>query len=106
MRANPCRYCALADIYKNHHVRGWGEACLKCEYIKKHEAFLEENRRFIRGERIDSLEELLAQERVFIGFAKTSKHIEVIKSWQLRIVLKTIETGNLYKAIDREREEE
>lgn len=106
MKQNPCRYCALANEHKGRHLpRFWDEKCAKCEYNKKHKEYLKSQRKFEIGEPIKDLCELMKQNYVFIGFSDIPKHIEVIKSWQFRIVMKTLEAGHFYKAIRKNMEE-
>ncbi len=105
MKANPCRYCSSACKYKNRHYRGYSEECLKCSYIREHEKYLKSKRMFERGEKINSFDELMQQQYVFDGYADRAKHIEAIKSWQLRIVLDCLEKGSFYKANKKKSEE-
>lgn len=106
MRANPCRYCSSAYEYKGRHGPSWGcEECQKCLYIKEHEKYLRTKRMFERGERITNFDELMKQQYVFVGYADKPNHIEVVKSWQLRIVMNCLEKGSFYMAIRKESEE-
>lgn len=105
MKANPCRYCSSAYEYKKRKKPSFSEECIRCPYIKKHEEYLKSKRMFERGEKISSFDELMKQQYVFVGYADRAKHIEVIKSWQLRIVLDCLERGSFYKANKKESEE-
>lgn len=105
MKVNPCRYCSSALEYKNRHFRGFSEACYKCSFIKEHEKYLKSKRMFERGEKINSFDELMKQQYVFVGYVDRAKHIEAIKSWQLRIVLDCLEKGSFYKANKKKSEE-
>ena len=103
MKQNPCRYCALStEVFGKHYPRTCIK-CMGCENLKKHVAYLDEHRKFVEGEPITDLNELLQQEWV-MWYHKT-KHIEVIKSMQIRIVLRWLEMGAFRKAIRKESEE-
>lgn len=104
MKQNPCRYCALAYEYKGKHKPRYAEPCRQCENIKKHKEYLESQRKFEIGEPIKSLQELMEQTYIYCGRTDVPKHIEVIKSWQFRIVMKTLEAGHFYKAIRKNTE--
>lgn len=107
MKQNPCRYCYAAYEKKGRHTHGWSKECHECEYRRKHEKYLESQRKFIVGEKICDMDELLKQEYVFWGIGiKTPKHIEVIKSLQLRTVLNSLANGCFYKAIRKEKNDE
>ena len=103
MRQNPCRYCALAYEDKHGHTPRWTEKCLECENWKKHEMYLLSKRKFISGETITSVSELLDQEWVMWG--GHTKHIETFKSMQLRTVLMYLNNGSIRKAIKWESED-
>lgn len=102
MKQNPCRYCALSYEYKWKHYPGSKE-CGHCENIKKHEEYLKNQRKFEIGKPIKTLDELLEQEWVMWGNRTT--HIEVIKSLQLRFVLRLLENNSIRKAIRKNMEE-
>ena len=57
-----------------------------------------QKRKFIEGEQITSIDELLRQEWVIYCHTAT-KHIEVIKHFQLSTVLAMLEHGQLQKAV-------
>lgn len=98
MKQNPCRYCSSSYEYKGRHIAGW--ICRgNCEHYKKHQQYLESQRKFKIGERITSMDELMEQERVYIGMSRVSKSIEIIKSWQYRSIVSVLERGGFYKAI-------
>ena len=104
MKQNPCRYCALSGINRNgKHYPGYVFECGHCENIKKHKEYLEKHRKFDVGEPITSLESLLEQEWVMWGNRTT--HIEAVKSLQLRIILRGLESNSFRKAIRKESEE-
>ena len=88
MRQNPCRYCALAFVYKGKHIRSNAAECLKCENIKRHNEYLQSKRKFEEGEPIASI-----------------KHIEMFKSMTLRSVLNFINMGAIRKAVRKEKED-
>lgn len=100
MKQNPCRYCALAREHKgNHFPRRWNEKCVKCEYNKKHREYLKSQRKFVPGEQIQDLQELMDQQYVFVTFSDIPKHIEVVKSWQFRFVVENLQAGRFHRAI-------
>ena len=96
LKQNPCRYCANHFEYKGKHTSGW-ECQSDCKYIKEHKEYLLSKRKFTEGEQIHTLDELLKQE--WVMWYHSTKHIEVIKSNQLRTVLSWLEHGALHKAI-------
>ena len=102
MKQNPCRYCALAFVHNGRHSPSWNDKCAKCENIKAHKEYLESQRKFIEGEPITTLDELLEQE--WVMWYHNSRHIEAIKSTSIRIVLEWIEIGAFHKAIRKESE--
>ena len=62
--------------------------------------YLHTQRKFTEGVPITTLEELLKQE--WVMWHHSTKHIEVFKSMQLRIVLKFLERGAFKEAIRKE----
>ena len=64
---------------------------------------MDEHRKYVEGEPITDWTELLQQE--WVMWYHQTKHIEVIKSMQIRIVLRCLETGAFRKAIRKESEE-
>ena len=103
MKQNPCRYCALSTKTRYGHKPSRHNECVDCINLKKHVAYLYEHRKFVEGEPITDLTELLQQE--WVMWYRQTKHIEVIKSMQLRLVLRWIETGAFKKAIRREEQQ-
>ena len=97
MKQNPCRYCALSYEYKGKHSPSYEKQCKECENSKKHREYLQSQRKFVEGEPITSLDELLKQE--WVMWYHNTKHIEVIKHTQLATVLKWLENGAFRKAI-------
>lgn len=79
------------------------ERCSKCELIKEHKRYLKSKRKFDEGESITTLDELLEQE--WVMWFHSTRHIEVIKSNQLRTVLKWLEIGAIRKAIRKTEKE-
>lgn len=62
MKQNPCRYCALAREYKGRHFSSFfDEKCAICEYNKRHNEYLKNQRKFEAGEPIKTIDELLEQ---------------------------------------------
>ena len=102
MKQNPCRYCDLSD-YVGRYVPNNDIKCAGCKNLKKHKEYLKAHRKFIEGEPITDLTELLQQE--WVMWYHRTKHIEVFKSMQIRIVLRWLEIGAFRKAIRKESEE-
>ena len=67
------------------------------ELLEKHQEELEKRRKFIKGEKITSLEELLNETWVICGIR--TMHIKAVMNWQMWMVLRAIEEGCFYKAI-------
>ena len=103
MKQNPCRYCALSTEVFGKHYPGTCIKCMGCENLKKHKEYLKAHRKFIEGEPITDLPELLQQE--WVMWYHQTKHIEVIKHTQLSTVLRWLEIGAFRKAIRKESEE-
>lgn len=103
MKQNPCRYCALSTEVFGKHYPGTCIKCMGCENLKKHKEYLKAHRKFVDGEPITDLNELLQQE--WVMWYHRPKHIEVIKHAQLSTVLKWLEIGAFRKAIRKESEE-
>ncbi len=97
MKTNPCRYCASSYEYRGRHVPGLCEKCCSCQYILKHKEYLKSQRKFVEGEPIADLNELLQQ--TWVMFGGRPSHIEVIKHMQLNTILKLIHGSSLKKAI-------
>ena len=103
MKQNPCRYCALSDEFEGRYVPSNDIKCVGCKNLKEHKEYLKVHRKFIEGEPITDLSELLEQE--WVMWYHQTKHIEVFKSTQLRRVLRWLEIGAFRKAIRKESEE-
>lgn len=100
MKKNPCRYCALSTEISGKHYSSHLEQCRDCENLKKHKEYLKAHRKFVEGEPITNLSELLKQE--WVMWYHQTKHIEVFKSMQIRIVLRWLEMGAFRKAEKKE----
>lgn len=103
MKVNPCRYCALSICLNGKHYPRFNDKCGECENLKKHKEYLLGQRKFVEGEQITSLDELLHQE--WVMWYHNTKHIEVFKHMQLCSVLTFLERGAFRKAIRKESEE-
>lgn len=103
MKQNPCRYCTLAFVHNGRHSPSWCDKCAECENITKHREYMKSQRKFVEGDPIPTLDELLEQE--WVMWYHNLKHIEAIKSVPIRTVLEWIEVGAFRKAIRKEREE-
>ena len=103
MKQNPCRYCALSTEISGKYYSSHLEQCRDCENLKKHKEYLKSQRKFVEGDPITDLSELLEQE--WVMWFHNTKHIEVFKSMQIRIVLRWLEMGAFRKAIRKESEE-
>ena len=73
---------------------------MDCENHIKHTEYLKSQRKFVEGELITDMSELLEQE--WVMWYHRTKHIEVIKHTQLITVLKWLEIGAFRKAIRKE----
>lgn len=103
MKANPCRYCALSSkLNGKHYPKYNAKECVECENIKKHKQYLLSQRKFVEGEPITTIDELLQQE--WVMWYHSTRHIEVFKNMQLNLVLKFLERGAFRKAIRKESE--
>ena len=98
MRVNPCRYCFLSTSdEKGKHRPSLRDECVRCELLVQHTKYLIEQRKFLKGSTITTLEELLNQEWVY-RWDKV-QHIEAIKCMQLRGIIDLIKGGHLCRAI-------
>lgn len=100
MKQNPCRYCALAVVHNGRHYPKWSDECMDCKNLTEHKKYLKAHRKFVEGEPITDLNELLQQE--WVMWYHRLKHIEVIKHTQLSTVLGWLEIGAFSKAIRKE----
>ena len=103
MKQNPCRHCVLSTEISGKFYSSHLEKCRDCENFKKHKEYLKAHRKFVEGEPITNLTELLQQE--WVMWYHQTKHIEVFKSMQIRIVLRWLEIGAFRKAIRREEQQ-
>ena len=103
MKQNPCRYCALAVVHNGRHYPKWSAECMDCKNLTEHKKYLKSHRKFIDGELITDLPELLEQE--WVMWYHRPKHIEVIKHTQLNTVLGWLEIGAFRKEIRKESDE-
>lgn len=102
MKSNPCRRCEKAFVWKNRHMPSFSkEDCKKCEKIKSHKKYLESKRKYIAGDLITSIDELLEQKE-WVMWGDGIKHISVIKNLQLNTVIRFIGLGYFRKAIKKE----
>lgn len=105
MKQNPCRYCNFGYKYKNRYGPSYDPECADCQNLKQHREYLKSQRKYEIGEPITRMDVLLEQEYVYCGCADIPKHIEAVKSLQLRIVLDILRKGHFYKAVKKESEE-
>lgn len=103
MKQNPCRYCALATMRNGKHYSSFRDECIYCDNNKKHREYLKSKRKFVPGEPITTLSELLEQE--WVMWYHNTKHIEMFKSMPIRTVLRFLEIGAFRKAVRKERED-
>lgn len=105
MKQNPCRYCHFGYKYKNRYGPSYEPECGDCQKLKQHREYLKSQRKYEIGEPISQIDVLLEQEYVYCGRADIPRHIESVKSWQLRSVLEILREGHFYKAVKKEIEE-
>ena len=96
---NPCRYCCESSKYTGRHFPG-GTSCRDCKYIKEHREYLKSKRKFVPGDPITSLPELL--EQTWVMWYGHTKHIEMFKSMSIRTVEGFLRNGAFKKAIRKE----
>ena len=99
MSKNPCRNCKHSFFFNGQHTHCW-EYVFDCEEYKKHREYLDRKRKFTKGDRITTIEELLKQEWVI--WVDSTRHIEVIKNLQLSTIIRFLKSGYFYKAIRKE----
>lgn len=87
-----CRYDHIDEFSKSLFGK-----CESCMPMKKYELQLERNRKFKAGKVIDRPGELLKQQ--WVMYNGRVKHIEVIKNFQLGIVLRLLKRGAFQYAI-------
>lgn len=87
--------------YQNKQKSFICDKCLQdAEKLKTHFEKLEKKRKYKKGERITSLDELVKQE--FVYWNDKITHHGWFKSWQLRMTEDAIKRGIIYKAIKNE----
>lgn len=98
----PCTKCSTAYHYGGHgYPRG---TCYKeCELYKKYESNLESRRKFIKGKGIYSIGEFMGycDKNSFVFWHDKLLHIEAIRSWQFRIVERSLQGGWICAAIEK-----
>lgn len=99
LKQNPCRKCPHSIELKGKRHPRYNSVCGECEEIVKHRNYLKTQRKFIEGEKIKSIEELLKQE--WVMWFHTTKHISVFKNMQLKSVLKFLDNGAFHYAIKK-----
>lgn len=87
----PCNGCIF---------HGWEPPCEYCEEIKKYDAYLERRRKYTKGEKITSLDELAAQEFAWM-FSKPI-HRSWFISMQFRTLHTAVKSGGVYYAVKKE----
>lgn len=100
MRQNPCRHCSFALKHKERYYPSVGGECRKCSDRKAHDAYLKSVRKYLSGEAITTLDELMKQ--TYVIWHERTVHIEAIKSLQYRVIISEIAGRRFYKAIPRE----
>lgn len=103
MKKNPCKNCEHSFKTPNGMaITSYKKECYECSKLKEHRRYLESQRMFTRGKPIKNMEELLKQEYVFLPGGDRAKHIEVVKSFQLRTVIGYMSDSLIYEAIRKE----
>lgn len=98
---NPCRNCNNAYIDRNGwHKPNWREPCRNCDKHKEYDKFLDKYRRYEKGERIKSLDELNNCGN-YVYVCDRLTHIGWLVSMQFRTVQGFFDKGFIYRAIDR-----
>lgn len=74
-----------------------------CDKYKKYEKYKESRRKYRRGKQIKSIVGFFTycENNNYIYYFDMIRHVEVIKSWQYRIIEMSIDRGNLYRAIKK-----
>lgn len=104
MTRKPCRNCKYAYEYKGRRTEDdFNALCSICDKNKKHKEYLQSKRKFTEGEPITTLDELLKQE--FVMWGRCIRNIAIIKILQLSLILRLFESGELRKAVRKERED-
>lgn len=95
---NPCRYCVAAFDDNGKHVPLYfATECRYCKNRKSYEEYLETKRMYHMGDCIRTEKELNEYQYVF--WKEKLMHIEVVRSFQYRIVLNSLRKGYFRKAV-------
>ena len=99
---HPCKECPYAE----HHPRGKTgkqhyHTCTKggCEKKEKYHEYRISTRKYIQGEPIKSIEELLGEEMIYIF--GVPRHIQYVKQLSIALILNQIRFGRVNKAIKK-----
>jgi len=111
MKAIGERKCSICHepqpIYFKYEKSMKSFICKEClldeDKLAEHFVKLEKKRKYRKGERITSIDEMLEQE--FVYWNDKITHNGWFGSWQLRMTKMAIERGIIYKAIKKESEE-
>lgn len=103
-----CSVCHKSKpIYEKWQAKQKSFICNDCsldEYkLSEHFKNLEKERKYKKGEKITSLDELMKQE--FVYWNNKITHKGWFMSWMLRMADNAIKNGIIYKAIKKEGEE-
>ena len=100
MKKPDCKSCELMKAnQENKGLFNIFVDCDICDKMKKYEAFKESKRLYCKGAVITRLDTLLLQD--FVMFHGRTKHIEVIKSMSLRVVLSYLKNNAFCYAINK-----
>lgn len=97
VKRNPCRYCVAAFDDKGKHIPHFTTECQFCKNRKSYEEYLETKRMYRKGDCIRTEKELNKCQYVF--WREKLMHIEVVRSFQYRIVLNSLRNGYFRKAV-------
>lgn len=95
-----CRYCSSATEYKHRHCPSFKDECTRCQYRKDHAVYLQNARKYAKGEVIATLDELM--EQTLVIWRERTVHIESIKCMQYRGIIQELKGGRFYKAVSKE----
>lgn len=94
-------------IYEKWLLKQKSYICDDCLFdrnkLSEHFEKLEKKRKYKKGDRVTSIDELLKQE--FVYWNNKITHKGWFGSWQLRMTANAIKNGSIYKAIKKESEE-
>ena len=100
---HPCKDCIHAEHYpKGKTGKQYYHFCTKdgCDKKKKYQEYRETKRKYIKGDPIENLEEMLQEEIIFVFGCP--RHIEYVKHLQLALIMHLINLGSLCRAIRKE----